>query len=119
MTDTIHWLLEMQINDGQLSNFKSVMADMVASTDKEQGTLLYEWFFSDDQSTCLISERYRDSAAALAHLDNFGAFAERFLAAATPRRFTVLGSPSAQLSEALAAFSPAYLGFEAGFSRSP
>jgi quinol monooxygenase YgiN len=117
MKNMIHWLLGMQVKDGQAQNFKAVMAEMLESTKGEQETHIYEWFFSEDQSVCLISERYSDSAAAMIHLQSFGNFAERFLAAATPIRFTVLGSPSDQLRQALAGFNPVYLGFEVGFCR--
>lgn len=117
MTNTVHWILELHINEGHLRGFKELMAEMIAATAKESGTLVYEWYFSQDESTCLISERYRDSAAAMEHLQSFGRFAERFLAAATPTRFTVLGAPDSTLRQALAGFSPACLAFEAGFAR--
>lgn len=117
MTQTVHWLLEVQIREGQLENFKTVLTEMVASTKREQDTHIYEWYFSEDQTTCLISERYRDSAAALAHLDSFGNFAESFLATATPVRFTVLGNPDTRLRESLAGFNPVYFGYETGFCR--
>jgi quinol monooxygenase YgiN len=34
---------------------------------KDTGTLQYEIYFSDDQSECIVLERYRDSQALIEH----------------------------------------------------
>ena len=82
------------------------------STKAESGTLDYEWYITDDGSVVHIYERYADSEATLLHLANFGEkFAERFLAAVDPTRFTVYGSPNNEVKEALTAFGPEYLGW--------
>ena len=67
--------------------------------------------------TLITNERFVDTAAALVHLGNFGAFAERFLAALSPVRFTVFGSPSAEVKEAAAGFGPAFYEPVGGFIR--
>ena len=117
MSDAVHWTLEVSINDGQLSTFKELLNEMVSSTRSEYDTLIYEWYFSDDESICIINERYRDSRAAMMHLQAFGSFAERFTAAITPTRFIVLGNPSAKVREGLSGLNPRYLKLESGFSR--
>ncbi|HET9085657.1 MAG TPA: antibiotic biosynthesis monooxygenase family protein [Candidatus Limnocylindrales bacterium] len=38
----------------------------------EPGTLQYDLFLNDDQTECMIVERYRDSEAAIAHAANVG-----------------------------------------------
>ena len=106
MSKEVHWLLELKVNSGKLNDFKTVMAEMIAATMKEGGTLAYEWCFSDDESVCNIYERYVDSDAVMTHLGSFANFAERFLAAVTPTKFTVLGHPNATAKAALAGFSP-------------
>ena len=65
MESTVHWLLEVSVNEGQLDAFKELMTEMVAATKNEPDTLIYEWYFNEDHSTCQISERYRDSAATM------------------------------------------------------
>jgi quinol monooxygenase YgiN len=117
MSEEVHWLLELKINNGKLNDFKAVMAEMIAATTEENGTLAYEWCFSSDESVCNIYERYVDSAAVMTHLGSFANFAERFLAAVTPTKFTVLGHPNAVAEAALAGFSPVYLATKAGFAR--
>jgi quinol monooxygenase YgiN len=53
------------------------MNDMVESTKAEPGALNYEWFISEDGTSCHIYERYADSAAAMVHMGHFPAFSER------------------------------------------
>jgi len=118
MDNDVSWVVEISVKPGQLEVFRALMTDMVASTREEPGALSYRWFVSDDGSTVHIYERYADSAATVTHLQNFGAnFAERFLAAATPTRFTVYGTPSAEVKEGLNALGATYLGPFGGFVR--
>jgi len=46
-----------------------------------------------------------------------GRVAERFMAAVTPTRFVVFGSPSDEVKSAAAAFNPEYLAPIGGFAR--
>ena len=117
MTSTIHWLLEVSVNEGQLEAFQALMGEMVAATQNEPDTLIYEWYFDEEKRTCQINERYRDSAATMVHLQSFGGFAERFMAAVTPVNFIVMGDPDTAVREGLAGLNPTYLSQEAGFSR--
>ncbi len=93
------------------------MDELVAATKNESGTLIYEWYFNDENTVCNIYERFADSEAAMTHLGSFGNFADRFLTTVTPTRLTVFGNPDAAVKEILAGFSPVYLRFEAGFAR--
>ena len=53
----------------------------------------------------------------MVHLAAFGPFAERYMAAVTPIRFVVLGSPSDEVMSALAAFNPERVAPIGGFAR--
>nr|WP_294864669.1 antibiotic biosynthesis monooxygenase [uncultured Pseudogulbenkiania sp.] len=119
MNQEVYWLLELAIQPGQREAFDHLMTEMVEATGaNEPDALNYEWNVSSDGSTCHIYERYRDSAAALTHLDNFGThFAERFLALLTPTRLSLYGHPSAELQAALANIKPSYLSPVGGFRR--
>ncbi len=119
MSDVVHWLLEININEGELDNFKALMKEMVDATKaNEPGTMNYEWFVSDDEKTCHIYERYADSAATMTHLASFGQnFAERFLAAVAPARFVVYGNPNDEVRAALAGFGAVHMSQIAGFAR--
>ena len=39
---------------------------------KDSGTLQYDVYLNDDESECMVIERYRDSAAAIEHAENVG-----------------------------------------------
>ncbi len=84
----------------------------------EEGMLNYEWSLSEDGKTCHILERYADSDALRAHLETFGAFAERFFGMVDIVNVEVYGSPDGQVREALsqasnnsAKFNRPYAGF--------
>ncbi|MDA1263866.1 MAG: antibiotic biosynthesis monooxygenase [Planctomycetota bacterium] len=121
VTDTstrpVTYLLTLEVKDGQLETFKTVMEELVASTRGEPGTLMYEWYISDDETTVQILERFEDTAAYLLHGDGFAPFAERFLATVDIRSFRVFGDPDEAARERLAGLGPAYMGGLGGFRR--
>jgi quinol monooxygenase YgiN len=115
----VYLVIELAINLGRFEDLKTLMADMVEATQKnEVGTLNYEWTISDDHQVCHAYERYRDSAAFMTHLESFGAnFAVRLMEAVTPARLVVYGTPSPQVKDALAGLSPVYMAPLGGFRR--
>jgi len=114
---SIHWLLELELNPERVADFKVLMSEMVALAETQPGTLAYEWYFNEDNSRCIINERYRDSTALIDHMAASGPFAERFLAAATISRLTILGDVDTGTRAALEALQPSYLSLAEGFSR--
>ena len=115
----IFFVFELAITPGRFEDLKTLIADMVAATQKnEVGTLNYEWTISDDHQVCHAYERYRDSAAFLTHLESFGAnFAGRLMEAVKPARLVVYGTPSAQVKDGLAGLGPVYMAPLGGFRR--
>jgi quinol monooxygenase YgiN len=117
MSEEISWLLEVAIRPGKLDAFRAVAADLIAATEKEAGTLSYEYSLTPDGSTCHIFERYRNSEAILAHSSSFGPFAARFLDACQPTRFHVYGMPNESVQKAIADLGPVYCTPIGGFNR--
>lgn len=118
MTDVVSWNLQLSVRDESLDDFRSLMEEMVESTRSEPGARAYEWFISEDGSTCHIYERYADSGAVQAHLNAFGSrYAERFLACVEPTALHVYGAPSDDVREMLDGFGAVYLGGWGGFAR--
>jgi quinol monooxygenase YgiN len=115
----VYWVLELAVNPGRFEDLETLMATMVEATQRnEVGALNYEWAISDDRQVCRVYERYQDSAAALAHLESFGAnFAARFMEVVKPTRFVVYGAPTAQVKDALGGLSPVYMAPFGGFRR--
>jgi quinol monooxygenase YgiN len=119
MSNHVYWVLELAIKPGELNNFKALMNEMVKATQaNEPNTLNYEWLISKDDKSCHLYERYADSAAVMTHLGTFGQnFAERFMAALQPTRFTVYGNPSDEVIKALGGFGPVFMAPIGGFAR--
>ena len=96
-------IARFRIHDGRLDEFKRLAArcmDIVRTRDS--GTLQYELFFNDDQSECIVLERYRDSAALMEHFANLGELADATMATGSVSG-ELLGNPSTELQAALAA----------------
>ena len=68
---------------------------------KNTGTLQYEIYFRDDQSECIVLERYRDSEALAEHAANLGELGQAILATGLVSS-ELLGEPGAELRAALA-----------------
>jgi quinol monooxygenase YgiN len=118
MPNTVSLNLQLAVRDGQLNAARDLMNEMVASSKQESGAESYEWYISDDGTTCHVNERYSDSDAALVHLGNFGAnFAERFPGCFQPTALSVYGDPSPEAKAALDGFGAAYYGWLGGFNR--
>ena len=120
MTESVYWVIEFAINPGRFEDWKTLVVEMAEATQRnEVGTLNYEFAISDDRQVCHVYERFRDSAAAMTHLESFGAnFAARLGEVVKPTRCVVYGTPSAQLKDALAGgLTPVYIAPFGGFSR--
>ncbi len=84
----------LKIHERQLEQFKAVARDCLASVlENDQGTLQYDWFFSDDASECVVRERYADSDAVLDHMANLGETLHSLLAI-SDLSLEVFGKPS-------------------------
>ena len=118
MSDAIEWMIELSISAGQENEVEELLNGMATVIRaQEPGTAIWSWSRSEDGTTVSVHERYRDENAVMTHLTNFGEFADRFLAALTPKRFIVLADPSPKLREAIAGFGPTYFVPKGGFAR--
>src|SRR6266496_4533766 len=68
----------------------------------EPGTLQYDLFLNDDQTECMIVERYQDSEAAIEHAANVGHLFADVLATVSLVHGELLGEPSAKLRAKMA-----------------
>ena len=87
---------------GKLREFQRLSAhamEIVRATDT--GTLQYEIYLSDDQSECIVLERYHDTGALLRHAANLGELGAALLATGLVSS-ELLGEPSAELRAKLA-----------------
>ena len=119
MSENVYWVLEFAVDPGRFEELKTLMAELVEATRKnEVGMLDNHWAISDDRQVCHIYERFQDSAAIINHMQSFGAnFATRFFEILKPTRFVIYGTPSAEVRDAVAAFNPVYMTPLAGFRK--
>ena len=116
MFENIGWIVEARIKEGQRNAFEAVMKDLVAATMKEDGTLNYQYYVSDDGDV-LVYERFKDVASAHIHVSNWDKHAERWIAAAEPTRMVHLGDLPDDLRARHAALAPLWLKPFGGFAR--
>lgn len=119
MSDVVEWVLVLKVQDGQADNVMPLLKEMVSATKaNEPGALHYEYYASDAGDQVTVLERYVDVDAAMVHMGNFGAqFADRFLAAFAPVRFSVFGAANQALRDALSPFNATFDPMIAGFHR--
>lgn len=73
MMNSLQILARFKIHDGKLKEFKRLADECLSVVrEKDQDTLQYDWFFSEDQKECVLLEKYPDSNALLVHLGNIG-----------------------------------------------
>ena len=69
----LHSIVRFRFHEGQLEEFKRLSAvclEIVRT--KDPGTLQYDTFFNEDESECIVLERFRDLDALLVHGANIG-----------------------------------------------
>jgi len=91
-------IARFKLHEGKLNEFKRLSAQaMEIVRTREPGRLQYDTYFNDDQSECVVIERYRDSEAAIEHAANLRDLSEAVLATVSVVHGEVLGEPSAEL----------------------
>lgn len=106
---TVYVLVELTIHEGMLDAFEGVAQQMIAGSQKEPGTLGYEWHLSEDRRRCRLLETYQDANALLAHFT--GPVVQQLVPAVLQLskvdRFEVYGDPGPQAASMLAGFGAA------------
>jgi quinol monooxygenase YgiN len=96
-------IARFKFNEGKLDEFKRLSAQaMEIVQTKEPGTLQYDTYINDDQTECVIIERYRDSEAAMDHAANLAGLSAEVLETVTVVHGELLGEPSGELRAKLA-----------------
>ena len=95
-------IARFKFHEGKLEEFKRLAAQcMEIVRAKDTGTLQYDIYFNDDQSECIVLERYRDSEALIEHAAHLGDLGEAILATGSVSG-ELLGEPNAELTAQLA-----------------
>src|SRR5207245_10705767 len=74
-------IARFKFHEGKLEEFKRLAAQcMEIVRTKDTGTLQYDIYFNDDQSECIVHERYSDSEALIEHAAHLGDLTEAIVA---------------------------------------
>jgi quinol monooxygenase YgiN len=96
-------IARFKFHEGKLDEFKRLSAQaMEIVQTKEPGTLQYDTYINDDQTECVIIERYRHSEAAMDHAANLAGLSAEVLETVTVVHGELLGEPSGELRAKLA-----------------
>jgi quinol monooxygenase YgiN len=96
-------IARFKFHEGKLDEYKRLSAQaMEIVRTKDSGTLAFDIYFNDDQSECVVIERYRNSEALIEHAANLADLSAAILAIVTVVHGEVLGEPSAELRAKLA-----------------
>lgn len=96
-------IARFKFHEGKFDEYSclSVRAMEIVRT-KDTGTLQFDTYLNEDQSECVIIERYRDSEAALEHAENLADPSAEVLTTVSVVHGELLGEPSAELRARLA-----------------
>ena len=104
-TSEIQGIARFRFHDGKVEEFKHLCAEFIhVVRAKDTGTLQFEIYLTDDESECVIYERYRDSKAVIDHGAHVGEITQAIFATGSGSS-AHLGEPSAELI-AMTAGSP-------------
>ena len=95
-------IVRVKLHEGKLDEFKRLSARcMEIVRAKDPGTLQYDTYFNNDQSECIVVERFADSEALIEHGANLAHLMDAILATGS---FTgeLLGEPSSEIEARLA-----------------
>lgn len=113
----ISCLFSLAVKPSDFPEFKALIAQIVAATKQEPGTLVYEYSVNEDNSTAHILERYKADSV-VSHVDTtFAPFGERFLELCSITSLVVYGTPDAEIRKRLDPFGAVYMTPFDGFSR--
>jgi quinol monooxygenase YgiN len=90
-------IARFEFHAGKFEEFKRLAARALEiARAQDTGTLQYEVYFNDDQSECIVLERYRDSDALIEHAAHLGELGQA-IAATGSVIAACLGEPRAEL----------------------
>jgi quinol monooxygenase YgiN len=105
LVGTVTIFARMGIKPENVEKLTALAAEACRAAADEPGTLTYDWHYSEEHGSLVVLETYADSSAHLSHMqaDGHGELMGGLMALIDSLEFFVLGEPTAQHAEALAA----------------
>ncbi|HEY4053250.1 MAG TPA: antibiotic biosynthesis monooxygenase [Terriglobales bacterium] len=101
--NTVYFLVSFKINEGRFDALKEIAQAMIAFTQKESGSLAYEWYFSPDKTKGRLFETYADQNAVAAHMEGRAVqeLVPKIRELSSITGFEVYGDPGSKAAEIL------------------
>jgi quinol monooxygenase YgiN len=101
--------VRFRFHDGDVEEFKRLSEQcMEIVRTQDTGTLQYDTFFNDDETECIVIERFRDSDALVRHGENLAHLMDAIIATGSVSG-ELLGEPSAEIRAQIAGDGPVQL----------
>jgi quinol monooxygenase YgiN len=98
----------LDVHENMRDAVKDVVHRCVARVrENEPGTLQYDWYATEDGSRCIVFDTYKDSDAALFHMESLGPLMNELIGLGN-LALDIHGEPSDQLIKAVAPMNPNY-----------
>ncbi len=117
MKDEVISIFTLRLAPENFTEFKALVAKIVAATSKEPGTLMYQYSVNDAHTEAHIIERYRADAVVSHIEETFAPYGAKFLELVEITQLMVYGNPDAPTRKHLDAFGAQYMNSFDGFTR--
>jgi quinol monooxygenase YgiN len=108
-TTELQAIVRFRFHDGDVDQFKRLSAEcMQIVRAQDTGTLQYDTYFNDDETECIVIERFRDSDALIQHSENLAHLMDAIIATGSVSG-ELLGNPSAELRTRIPSGGPVQL----------
>ncbi len=115
---SIHIHLTVSVPADKKAEFHSLMDTLVARTEQEPGTLVYEWYATADGLTWHILERYADAENGDLHVKGFAEnYAAQFFDIVDGCTAIVSDNATPYIRGVLEGIAPLYITQQGGFNR--
>jgi len=108
-TTELQAIVRFRFHDGDVEEFKRLSAQcMEIVRAQDTGTLQYDTFFNDDETECIVIERFRDSDALVQHSENLAHLMDAIIGTGSVSG-ELLGEPSADVRASISGDGPVQL----------
>jgi quinol monooxygenase YgiN len=108
-TTELQAIVRFRFHDGDVEEFKRLSVQcMEIVRAQDSGTLQYDTYFNDDETECIVIERFRDSDALIRHGENLAHLTDAIIATGSVSG-ELLGDLSAELRSRFADGGPVQL----------
>lgn len=116
--ETIHIHLKVGVPTENADGFVALMNELAERTQREPGTLVYEWYSVDGGHTWHILERYADAENGDLHVKGFAEnYAARFFELIDSCEAIVSDNATPYIRGVLEGIAPLYISQQGGFNR--